>query len=114
MSATPKLTAPVTRVMDLLVTSARSGEQMWGLRVCECAGLGPGTVYPVLQRLQRAGRVTSYMERAKPSGRPPRRYYEVTATGRTEYAVARTAQRARLARWVSAPGMNLDLGKGNK
>lgn len=62
-----------------------------GFDVIELTGLQGGTVYPALRRLERDGLVRSHWERqqlAQREGRPPRRYYEVTATGRQALAAA--------------------------
>ncbi|HVS65009.1 MAG TPA: PadR family transcriptional regulator [Thermoanaerobaculia bacterium] len=62
-----------------------------GFDVIELTGLQGGTVYPVLRRLERDGLVRSRWERAElaqQEGRPPRRYYQVTAAGRTALAEA--------------------------
>ena len=42
---------------------------------------GEGTLYPLLSRLQKDGRVASTW-RASDSGGPPRKYYAITAKGR--------------------------------
>ena len=53
---------------------------------------GAGTVYPLLSRFQRAGRVeTTWQE--SPSG-PPRKYYTLTRAGRDELAAQTAAWRA--------------------
>jgi DNA-binding PadR family transcriptional regulator len=60
-------------------------------------GLASGTVYPALRRLEKAGFVGSRWERAsiaQASQRPPRKYYEVTKSGRAALSEAR--QRFRL------------------
>ncbi|WP_157408521.1 PadR family transcriptional regulator [Actinoplanes sp. N902-109] len=88
--------------MDLLIASASQQENLWGLRICERTGLGPGTIYPILERLQRVGWVSSSMEPGRPSGRPPRRYYTVTGTGQEKYRAALDARNARMRRWTSA------------
>ncbi|MEU8660193.1 PadR family transcriptional regulator [Actinoplanes philippinensis] len=112
-TAPPKLTGPVRLVMDVLISSTVEDEDIWGLRICERTHLGPGTVYPILERLQRAGWVTSAKEPGQPSGRPPRRYYQVTAAGRVEYGAALQAQRTRLSRWISATESIAHRPRGN-
>jgi len=55
-------------------------------------GLASGTVYPALRRFEDAGFVASKWERpsvAQAEQRPPRKYYEVTKTGRTALTEAR-------------------------
>jgi PadR family transcriptional regulator PadR len=111
-TARPKLTAPVRLVMDLLISSTADDDDVWGLRICERTRLGPGTVYPILERLQRAGWVTSSRESGTPSGRPPRRYYQVSGSGRAEYKAALEAQNTRLSRWISATEIMGDQLRG--
>lgn len=48
--------------------------------------LSPGTLYPMLSKMQRDGYLTSETERA---GRTSRRFYTITEKGREELAVAR-------------------------
>ncbi|WP_306747300.1 PadR family transcriptional regulator [Saccharothrix yanglingensis] len=55
----------------------------YGLDVIRRTGLGPGTVYPIMQRLERDKWVSSRWERVDPSdeARPARRYYRLTGDG---------------------------------
>lgn len=71
-----------------------AGEPVWGFKICDQASLGPGTVYPILDRLERAGWVVGSWETGK---EPRRRLYEMTVAGRTELAAA-IAARPRLGR----------------
>jgi PadR family transcriptional regulator PadR len=76
-----RLTRPVQR---LLMEMARdAGARHYGLEMAKATGLSSGTLYPVLARLEQAGWVTSTWEEVDPSraGRPPRRYYRLTAVG---------------------------------
>ena len=69
----------------------------YGFDIMAVTGLASGTVYPALRRLENADYVASKWERqsiAQAEQRPPRKYYEVTKTGRTVLAEAR--QRFRL------------------
>lgn len=69
----------------------------YGFDIMTVTGLASGTVYPALRRLEASGLVLSKWERAsvaQAAQRPPRKYYEVTKTGRTILADAR--QRFRL------------------
>src|SRR6185503_15619196 len=55
-----------------------------GFDIMDATGLPSGTVYPILGRLERDGYVRSRWEAqtmALREKRPPRRYYEVTASG---------------------------------
>ncbi|HKY87271.1 MAG TPA: helix-turn-helix transcriptional regulator [Pseudorhodoplanes sp.] len=53
-------------------------------------GLGSGTLYPLLQRLENAGWLKSEWEKIDPSeaGRPRRRHYKLTGQGQNKAAKA--------------------------
>jgi DNA-binding PadR family transcriptional regulator len=56
----------------------------YGFEIIDATGLGAGTVYPILRRLESDGHVRSRWERvarARAEGRPPRRNYRLTASG---------------------------------
>ena len=76
-----RMTTPVRLVLDAMA-HVDPGELMWGYRLCEQTGLGPGTIYPILERLEAAGHVSARWETPRPTDRPPRRFYEITGTGR--------------------------------
>lgn len=101
MSATKiRLTAVIMDVLDVL-TSSPSDNPAWGLRLCEQTGHGTGTIYPALDRLLQAGWITDHWEEPPPADRPRRRYYTVTAGGRTAYHEAVAARSARRTAWVT-------------
>lgn len=81
---TIRMTTATRQVLAVLAQAA-STEEMYGLRICQQTGLGSGTVYPVLDRLERAGWITGRWETRQPAGRPKRRRYTVTETGRGAY-----------------------------
>ena len=87
--AGPRMTIPTQLVLRALL--AEPTREMYGLQICEQAGLPSGTIHPILARLEREhGWVTSRWEDIIPQdeGRPRRRYYELTEDG---------AERARVA-----------------
>ncbi|MEV4041481.1 PadR family transcriptional regulator [Streptomyces sp. NPDC049744] len=99
-----RLTRPTLEVIKVLLASTPDSPA-WGLKICDEADLGSGTVYPILDRLEQHGWVTSYKESEPHPGRPARRYYELTASGRAqagESLAAREARRSR--RWGLAGG----------
>ena len=51
-------------------------------RMADAVGMGEGTVYPLMRRMQNDGLVTTYLIES-PSG-PPRKYYKLTRTGAQE------------------------------
>jgi PadR family transcriptional regulator PadR len=100
MSATKiRLTAVIMDVLDVLVNSS-TDNPAWGLRLCEVTGYGTGTIYPALDRLLKAGWINDRWEEPPPADRPPRRFYEITSTGREQYAAALQARRERRAAWL--------------
>jgi PadR family transcriptional regulator PadR len=62
-----------------------------GFDIMDVTGLPGGTVYPALRRLETAGYVGSKWEQhkiAREQQRPPRRYYELTRSGKEVLAEA--------------------------
>src|SRR4029077_16868049 len=78
--------------MALILQAIENGYR-YGFDVMTITGLASGTVYPALRRLENAGFVASRWERpsiAQQEQRPPRKFYEVSKSGRTALAKART------------------------
>jgi PadR family transcriptional regulator, regulatory protein PadR len=74
----------------IVLQSVAQGVQH-GFDIIDVSGLGAGTVYPILRRLEEARLVNSTWERAteaRAEGRPPRRNYVITAAGRRSLAEA--------------------------
>ena len=68
-----------------LILKALSLGYRFGFDIMEITGLPSGTVYPALRRLERDHLVASEWESetdATGSGRPARRYYEITPPGK--------------------------------
>jgi PadR family transcriptional regulator, regulatory protein PadR len=106
-----KLTGPLERVLRVMITDPSA--QHYGYDLMKAAKLPSGTLYPMLARLQQDGLVDSEWEaqREDAGGRPPRKYYRLTAEGlrvaRLELAQAASAAPARRARQAAtrpAPG----------
>lgn len=82
------------------VLEAVAGGVGYGFDIMDQTGLASGSVYPALAKLEKTRLVRSRWEGAsvaRREKRPPRRYYEVTATGRKALADA-LAQARDLAR----------------
>ena len=100
-----KLTGPLERVLRVL--TADPSAQHYGYDLMKSARLPSGTLYPMLARLQQEGLVESEWEaqREDAGGRPPRKYYRLTAEGarvaRLELAHASTQAR-RAAQGIAA------------
>ena len=85
----PRMTIPTQLVLRALL--AEPTQEMYGLQICEQAGLPSGTIHPILARLENEhGWLMSRWEDIRPEdeGRPRRRYYRLTEDG---------AERARIA-----------------
>ena len=61
-------------------------------RLSHAVGMGEGTIYPLMRRMQSDGLVATYLEES-PSG-PPRKYYRLTEAGHASFA-------AQLGEWRS-------------
>jgi DNA-binding PadR family transcriptional regulator len=58
----------------------------FGFDIMDATGLTSGTVYPALDKLESLGYLTSHWEdarHARRDKRPPRRYFDLTASGAT-------------------------------
>jgi DNA-binding PadR family transcriptional regulator len=86
-----RMTIQVRAVLAVLLTD-RHGE-LFGADIAHRAGLLPGTTYPILARLVRAGWAIGEWEQIDPrrAGRPRRCYYQLTGRG---VVVAQQAQRS--------------------
>ncbi len=76
---------------QLRVLEAIAGGTGYGFDVMDQTGLPSGSVYPALSKLEKSGLVRSRLEAvtlARREKRPPRRYYEITASGREALAGA--------------------------
>lgn len=96
--------------VDVLAVLLDSAGPRWGLELIKVTGRPSGTVYPLLDRLERAGWVTSRWDDDKGRPGPRRRLYELTPDGAVAArdAVRRAAARpARSGGWVSRPDAGL-------
>jgi len=74
----------ITRAtVDVLEALLASSEPIWGLRIIKQTGRHPGTVYPILERLESQGWVTSTWEKDGSRSGPRRRFHALTPEGRT-------------------------------
>src|SRR5260370_3081373 len=87
MAADAKLSH--TAAMILQAISAGIG---YGFSIMEMTGLPSGTVYPAMRRLERDELIRSQWERqsiADAEQRPPRKYYKLTAQGKSTLDASR-------------------------
>jgi DNA-binding PadR family transcriptional regulator len=97
MEPLPRLGRATIDVLRLLLEST---QPRWGLELIKATGRPSGTVYPLLDRLERAGWVTSRWDDDAQRSGPRRRLYELTPDGaqaaRTVVEAARPATRTAL------------------
>ncbi len=69
---------------------ARPADEHYGLQVSEAAGLAPGSIYPILIRLEQCGWLESRWEEIDKhaEGRPARRYYRLSEKGAQDVPLA--------------------------
>lgn len=91
---TIRLTTATLLVLDVIARNAVD-DPPWGYRICEDAGLGSGTVYPILDRLEEAGLIEGRWETGQPADRPRRRLYTITSAGRARCATEAVQRRTR-------------------
>ena len=83
--------AKLSHTAALILQAVDSGCR-YGFSIMETTGFPSGTVYPAMRRLERDGLIVSRWEKqsiADAEGRPPRKYYKVTADGKATLAAAR-------------------------
>src|ERR1700743_3458016 len=56
-------------------------------RMADAVGMGEGTVYPLMRRMQNDGLVSNYLQ--EPASGPPRKYYKITKAGRSAFDAQR-------------------------
>ncbi len=87
-------------VLELCVLALISRGDAYGYdiasRLAKGIGMGEGTIYPLMRRMQADGLVDTYLVES-PSG-PPRKYYKLTNRGRDSFA----AQQSEWAAFSSA------------
>lgn len=76
-----KLTGSLERVLRVFLADVSA--QRYGYDLMKAAKLPSGTLYPMLARLEDEGLVTSEWQSlpGDGSGRPPRKYYQLTGEG---------------------------------
>ena len=98
-----RVTRPTVDVLEVLLASA---EPLWGLRIITATGRQPGTVYPILERLESQGWLTSTWEEDASRPGPRRRFHVLTPDGRaaaldTCRELDRRSVAAARGRWVT-------------
>lgn len=86
-------------VLELCVLTLLSHSDAYGYeiasRLMQEVGMGEGTIYPLMRRMQDDGLVSTYLVEAPSS--PPRKYYRMTEEGRKTLAAQRAEWKAFIA-----------------
>ena len=76
---------PIQRVTETTISVLgcllEATEPVWGLALVKLSGLKSGTVYPILDRLETDGWVSSVWEESNERSGPRRRFYVLTEEG---------------------------------
>lgn len=93
-----RLTTTTMAVIELFRTSP--DVPLYGAEIVKATGIKTGTIYPILERLERTGWAKGSWERltAERMGRPLRRYYQLTVAGRKAAENLRKEQSGNLKR----------------
>jgi len=98
-------------VLELAILAVLEREECYAIEIIQrlaaypALTATPGTVYPLLARLDKAQKVRTRW--AESAGGPPRKYYQLTTEGRASLTDGADA-------WVSlSSAMNRILGKGH-
>ena len=74
-----------TAVTIARVLLAEPDKLHWGAGIIATTRINPGSVYPILKRMEEAGWVTSELEdMSEVHSRPPRRFHRLTEKGKLE------------------------------
>ncbi|MEV0821932.1 PadR family transcriptional regulator [Nonomuraea rubra] len=105
----PRMTLPTQLVLRALLEDPT--REMYGLEICNSAGLPTGTIHPILARFEGLGWLESRWEESDPhkQGRPRRRYYRLTPDG---IELARDALARAYTKVTQLPGMLPQQGGG--
>lgn len=97
------MTGPTRAVLDVFLSAADADH--YGLAIGSATRLPSGTVHPILARLEGLDWLASRWEDVDPAdaGRPRRRLYRLTDSGRAEAQAAVAAAEARRARLARVP-----------
>ncbi len=80
---------PLSLTSAIILLAIENGRG-YGFEIMEATGLPSGTIYPALRRLEKARLIRSDWDSTAsvPSQGPPRRYFRVTADGKTALEAA--------------------------
>jgi len=92
-----KLIRVTEPTLDVLGELLRAPDAVWGLALAKAVDRAPGTVYPILARLEDLGWLAGEWEGESDHAGPRRRLYRLTDGGRVEGAAVIAERRRRAA-----------------
>lgn len=101
----------VTPATALVLESLLSAKSVRGLQIVKDAGKKPGTVYPILDRLESAGWVQGEWDTSETRKGPRRRYYRLVAEARPLALQYLSVQRAKIPASASRPSPVMNEGQ---
>jgi DNA-binding MarR family transcriptional regulator len=101
----------ITPATAMVLESLLSAESVWGLQIVKNAGKKPGTVYPILDRLEAAGWVQGEWDTTETRKGPRRRYYRLVSEARPLALEYVRAQKAKLPSAASRPSPAMREGQ---
>jgi DNA-binding PadR family transcriptional regulator len=108
VSAAPSgISAAKYKVLRALLADAN--EPHYGYALMRATGVRSGSLYPILEQLERASWVTAEWESTNDGarGRPPRRWYRLTGSGRAAAAEVTARFRAEIDQETVQPRTSL-------
>lgn len=102
-----RITPATALVLDVLL----SAESVWGLQIVKDVGKKPGTVYPILDRLESAGWIVGEWDTTEDRKGPRRRYYRLVSDARPLAQDYVKAQRAKAPSTSSRPSPAMNEGQ---
>jgi PadR family transcriptional regulator PadR len=103
-----KVTHSLVLVAVAILQMEQEGDgRIWGYALSKMSGVRSGVLYPQLDRMMGQGWLEDHWEeRAEGQKRPPRRYYTLTDTGRSNLGGvvrrAQSEQRFAVVKWAPA------------
>jgi len=92
MAREPKISDTKLSHTAAMILQALDAGFVYGFSIMEMTGLPSGTVYPAMRRLERDELIRSNWEKqsiADAEQRPPRKYYKLTAAGKSTLEASR-------------------------
>jgi len=87
----------VTPATALVLEVLLAADSVWGLQIVKDSGKKPGTVYPILDRLESVGWIQGEWDSSEERKGPRRRYYRLLAEARPSAQAYVGAHQAKVA-----------------